>query len=194
MVEVLTIGHSTLAFDRFLALLRQAGVTAVADVRTSPFSRRYPHFNQDELREKLLLGSVAYAFLGKELGGRPTDSRLYSDGVADYEKMATTESFKNGLKRVVEDAKKHRIAIMFAERDPLNCHRCLLIARALAERGVAVRHILSDGAVATHGELQDRLLQLSGNSTDDLFATHAERLTGAYRDRVRKVAYAQLQR
>jgi uncharacterized protein (DUF488 family) len=191
MVEVLTIGHSTHAFDRFLALLRQAEVTAVADVRTSPFSRRFRHFNRDVLREKLLLGGIAYVFLGKELGGRPTDSRLYRDGIADYEKIATTETFKNGLERVIEDAKKHRIALMCAERDPLDCHRCLLVGRALAERGVAVRHILSDGAIATHGEVEDRLLQLSGHSTDDLFAAHAERLTRAYQDRARKAAYAQ---
>jgi uncharacterized protein (DUF488 family) len=148
---VLTIGHSTHAFDHFLSLLRRTGVTAIADVRTSPFSRRYPHFNRDELREKLLLDGIAYVFLGKELGGRPSDPNLYCDGVADYEKMATTESFKNGLKRVIEDAKKHRIALMCAERNPLECHRCLLVGRALAERGVAVRHILRDGAIASHG-------------------------------------------
>jgi len=63
----------------------------------------------------LFLDGIAYAFLGKELGGRPSDPSLYCNGVADYEKMATTESFKNGLKRVVEEARKHHIALMCAE-------------------------------------------------------------------------------
>ena len=145
------------------------------------------------MREKLLLERIAYVFLGKELGGRPTDSRLYCDGVADYERMATTESFKEGLRRVIENAKKHRIALMCAERDPLDCHRCLLVGRALAERGVVVSHILGDGVIASHGRIEDKLLELTGHSIGDLFATHADRFARAYRDRARKVAYSQSQ-
>jgi len=194
MPEVLTIGHSTHAFDRFLALLRHAGATTIADVRTSPFSRRCPHFNRDALSERLRLEGISYVFLGNELGGRPADPGLYCEGVADYEKMAATASFGQGLDRVVEGASTHRIALMCAERDPLDCHRCLLVARALAERGVGVRHILSDGAVAPHAEIEERLLQLCGHGAHDLFATRAERLASAYRDRARKVAYARQRR
>jgi len=72
--------------------------------------------------------------LPKELGGRPTEQSFYRDGVADYEKMAKATDFGKGLARIVEGAKKHRIAIMCSEQDPLDCHRCLLVARALAER------------------------------------------------------------
>jgi len=85
-LEVFTIGHSTLPYERFIALLRHAGVDAVADVRTSPFSRHFPQFNRDTLKSKLRLDGVSYVFLGRELGGRPRDQMLYCDGVADYEK------------------------------------------------------------------------------------------------------------
>src|SRR5579872_6567480 len=115
VVEVLTIGHSTLPYERFLALLRQASVTAVADVRTAPFSRHFPHFNSDVLRDELRHDNIAYVFLGKELGGRPKDKRFFCDGVADYEKMAETEEFERGLDRVIEGAKKYRIAMMCSE-------------------------------------------------------------------------------
>ena len=108
---------------------------AVADVRSSPYSRHSPHFSRDELRAELRSEGISYVFLGNELGGRPKDRRFYCEGVADYEKMAQTPEFKTGLDRVIEGARKYRIALMCSEHDPLDCHRCLLVGRALAQRG-----------------------------------------------------------
>jgi uncharacterized protein (DUF488 family) len=191
-LEVLTIGHSSHPYDRFLALLRMGGVTAVADVRTAPFSRHYPHFNKEQLREELRLDSIAYVFLGRELGGRPSNRTFYSDSIADYEKMATTEPFKKGLDRVIEGAKKYRIALVCSEHNPLDCHRCLLVGRGLSERGVRVTHILADGAAITQAETEKRLLELSGRSSDDLLMSWEQRLAAAYRDRARKIAFVEL--
>jgi len=174
-----------------LALPTRATFHAVADVRTSPYSRHYPHFSRDELREELRLDGISYVFLGKELGGRPIERRFYCDGVADYEKMARTAEFSNGLNRVAEGAKKYRIALMCSEHDPLDCHRCLLVGRALAERGVRVSHILSSGNIVSHTMIEEKLLELSGRGADDLFAPRADRLVAAYRDRARKVAFAE---
>ena len=192
-VEVLTIGHSTLSYERFFALLRQACVTAVADVRTAPFSRHFPHFNRDTLRNELRQDNVAYVFLGEELGGRPNSERFYCDGVADYEKMAETADFLRGLERVIEGAKKYRIAMMCSEHDPLDCHRCLLVGRALRERGIIVRHILGSGKIVDHQEIEDKLMQMSGKSDIDLFEPPARRLAAAYRDRSMKVAFSKRQ-
>ena len=193
-VEVLTIGHSTLPYERFLALLRQASITAVAEwVRTAPFSRHFPHFNRDALRDELRQDSIAYVFLGKELGGRPEDKRFFCDGVADYEKMAETEEFARGLDRVIEGAKKYRIAMMCSEHDPLDCHRCLLVGRALHERGVAVRHIMSGGQIVDHQQIEARLMEVSGKSDIDLFEPPTKRLAAAYRHRSIKVAYSERQ-
>lgn len=188
--ELFTIGHSTHSRERFLALLRSASVTAVADVRTSPYSRLHPHFNREELREALRLDGISYVFLGKELGGRPGERELYCEGVADYEKMAQASEFNAGIDRVIEGAGKYRIALMCAERDPLDCHRCLLVGRALARRGLRVSHILDGGEVATQDQIEDRLLALSGRNADDLFAPREERVAAAYRERARKVAFA----
>lgn len=189
--EVLTVGHSTHSWERFVALLLNSNVTAVADVRTYPYSRRYPQFNRDDLSEGLRLDRISYVFLGKELGGRPAERRLYCDGVADYEKMAQTTEFCKGIDRIVEGSRKHRIALMCSERDPLDCHRCLLVGRALAKRGIRVSHILGAGDVVSHAEIEDRLLKLSGGTTDDLFVPRAEQLSAAYRDRARKVAFVE---
>jgi uncharacterized protein (DUF488 family) len=192
-IAISTIGHSTHPYARFLLLLRQAGVTAIADVRTSPFSRHFPQFNRDTLRDELRRDGISYVFLGKELGGRPNNEKFFHDGVADYEKMATTEEFAKGLARVIDGAKKYHIALMCSEHDPMDCHRCLLVGRALAQQEIAVKHISSDGKYATQSEIEERLLELAGRNSDDFFAPREERLNVAYRDRARKVAFAEPQ-
>ena len=191
--EILTIGHSTHSWERFIALLRGANVKAIADVRSSPYSKHFPHFNRDELRDELQKNRISYVFLGKELGGRPSERSLYCEGVADYAKMAQTPEFNRGLDRVVEGAQTYRVALMCSEHDPLDCHRCLLVGRALAQRGVNVGHILSDGSIVSHHQIEDRLLELTGRKEDDLFAARSERLADAYRERARKVAFAERQ-
>lgn len=174
-----------------MSLLRGAGVTAIADVRSAPYSRQFPYFNRGKLREQLRSNGVSYVFLGKELGGRPSEGKFHCEGVADYERMAQAPEFSKALDRVIEGAKKHRIALMCSERDPLDCHRCLLLGRALARRGVRVGHILGDGSVVSHEQIEDRLLELAGRTEDDLFATRSDRLAAAYRERARRVAFAE---
>ena len=166
-------------------------MTAIADVRTAPYSRRNPQFNREALSEELRSNGFSYVFLGKELGGRPSQPRFYCNGVADYEKMAQTNEFNEGLDRVVNGMKKYRVALMCSERDPLDCHRCLLVGRALAQRGIRVRHILHEGKVVSHTVIEDALLKLSGRSTDDLFAPRSEQLAKAYRERAQKVAFVE---
>jgi uncharacterized protein (DUF488 family) len=191
--RVLTIGHSTLALETFLTMLDRAGVTALADVRSSPFSRRVPHFSRDQFRAALKERGVKYVFLGKELGGRPRASRLYFNGVADYEKMALEPDFLKGIDRVVSGAKKHTIALMCSEHNPLDCHRCLLVGRALSERHISLGHILNSGRLADQHEIEEKLLSLFGGATDDMFATREDRLAKAYRLRAKNVAYREPQ-
>src|SRR5262245_63866672 len=130
--------------------------------------------------------------LGRELGGRPQSQALYAGGVADYEKMASSPEFCRGLERLIEEAVRRSVAVMCSEADPLECHRCLLVGRALAGQGADVRHILATGAIATHAEVEDRLLSLEDLAEADLLARSREaRLAEAYRSRARKFAFAQ---
>ena len=189
-LDVLTIGHSNLPADRFLDLLKTAGVTAVADVRSVPFSRRFPWFSARALAERLQAHRIAYLALGDALGGRPRDSALYCDGVADYDAMAATATFRAGLDRAVDETRRHRLCLMCAEREPLDCHRCLLLARRLAERGLTLGHLLADGTIEPHAKTEERLLALgSGKAKEaDLFQDRSMRLADAYRRRARAVA------
>ena len=185
--DLLTIGHSNLSADRFMALLTSAGVTAVADVRSIPFSRWCPWFSAKALAQRLAGEGIAYIALGEQLGGRPRDPKLYRNGVADYEAMAARPEFVAGLERVVDEIARHRVCLLCAEREPLDCHRCLLVGRALAGRGLTLGHIRADGTIEPHAETEDRLLALAGDEAD-LFRGRAERLAHAYRRRAQAVA------
>jgi uncharacterized protein (DUF488 family) len=135
--DLLTIGHSNLPLERFLTLLKNAGVTAIADVRSVPFSRRFPWFSGKALAERLSRDNIAYMALGDALGGRPRDPALYCDGIADYQAMAATPAFRAGLDRVAEEARRQCLCLMCAEREPLDCHRCLLVSRFRSSQTLA---------------------------------------------------------
>ena len=153
-----------------MALLTGAGVTAIADVRSVPFSRWCPWFSAKALAERLAGERIAYIALGDALGGRPRDPMLYREGVADYEAMAARPEFAAGLARVMDATARRRVCLLCAEREPLDCHRCLLVGRALCERAT-----------------EERLLALAGDEAD-LFRDHADRLAHAYRRRAQAVA------
>lgn len=188
--DLFSIGHSTHSEERFRSLMEGAGVNAIADVRSSPYSRHFPQFSKSEFQAWMKEAGIAYSFLGRELGGRPDDPRLFQNGVADYEAMAKVPSFFEGLDRLLKGAQRYRIAMMCSEQDPLDCHRCLLVARRLAEKGVCTGHILATGEVVPHSMIEERLLQLEKQADEDLFATRIERLATAYRNRNLKVAFS----
>jgi uncharacterized protein (DUF488 family) len=184
--DLFTIGHSNHPIDRFVALLKDAGVTAIADVRSQPFSRRCPWFSARALNQRLEIEGIAYVPMGDALGGRPRDPRLCRDGVADYEAMAATPEFRAGIDRVVEGTQRLRVCLMCAEREPLDCHRCLLVAPALAARGLRIGHLLADGNIAPHEEVEKRLVTAAGG---DLFANDPASRAEAYRQRARSAAF-----
>ncbi len=191
--HLFSIGHSNLPAERFLTMLQAAGVTAIADVRSTPFSRFCPWFSQKPLAVSLAAVGIDYSMMGDALGGRPRDDSLYRDGVADYEAMAAAPEYMAGLDRLIAAAERSQLCVMCAEREPLDCHRCLLVARSLVERGLAVGHILHDGSVEAHAMTEQRLLVLDEKADPhscDLFATgQRQRLAAAYRRRARTVGF-----
>ena len=171
MAGVFTIGHSNHALADFLARLRQHAVTAVADVRSAPYSRFNPHFNREALSRELADVGFVYVYLGRELGGRSDDPACYRNGRIRYDRVAQTPRFQDGLRRLAQGMAEHRVALMCAEKEPLHCHRTLLVAQALHAAGTDVAHIHADGQLEKHAATMDRLLDLFGLRTeDDLFA------------------------
>lgn len=186
---VYTIGHSHHSAEQFLALLQQHQVTAIGDVRSSPYSRFCPQFNREALQATLRQQGIAYVFLGKELGARSDNDSCYLDRQVQYDLLARTDLFQEGLRRVLAGAQKYRIALMCAEKDPLTCHRTILVCRHLRERGVSIAHILEDGTLESHDAALGRLLAEEGMAAEDLFQTREEILAEAYQQRGQRIAY-----
>lgn len=179
-MSVFTIGHSTHALDSLVGLLRRHGVGEVADVRSTPYSRFNPQFNRDSLANSLVSHRIRYVFLGRELGGRPDDPACYENGRIRYDRVAATPVFQRGLDRVLQDAAARGVAIMCAEKEPLECHRTLLVAQALGARNVAVQHIRADGTLEDHAAAMDRLLVMHGDPPQgELFGQDGDRIQRA---------------
>ena len=166
---VFTVGHSNHSIERFEELLHTYGVTAVADVRSAPYSRFSPQFNKEDLAAWLRDAGIAYVFWGHELGGRSDDPSDYENGRVRYDRLAAKPTFESGIERVLHGASEKNIALLCAEKEPLDCHRTLLVARSLTGRGVGVEHILADGSLESHDQTMVRLLEMTGLKQTRLF-------------------------
>jgi uncharacterized protein (DUF488 family) len=187
---VYTIGHSVHSLDAFITLLQGAGVEGIADVRSTPFSRRLPHFNQNALRRVLSGNGIAYVPLGLQLGGRGNPHSVRdAQGRISYRSIADSPEFREGLQRVESGSARMRVALLCTERDPLQCHRGILVSRVLAARGAKVVHILADGATESHSDAELRLLELAGMLHPDLFQTEEEVLAAAYDAQEARIAH-----
>jgi uncharacterized protein (DUF488 family) len=150
-----TIGHSTHSLDGFLALLARHGIEALADIRRYPGSRKYPHFNRDNLASALPRSGVEYRWF-EALGGRRQGSSVSTRNLglrnesfrayADY--MASPE-FHEAVGRLLGLAGRKRTAYMCSEGLFWRCHR-RLVSDYLLARGIVVHHIMPDGELRPH--------------------------------------------
>ena len=188
---IFTIGHSNHPPPAFINLLAQHGVAEVADVRSAPYSRYAPHFNHNALRALLDDAGIDYAYLGGQLGGRPADRACYdAAGRVIYDRVAETDAFDDGIRRLIRNADECRIALLCTEKEPLECHRTLLVARNLAQQGVDVAHILADGRLETHADAISRLLAIHRlPPKGDLFRTRDDVIAEALQRQAHKFAY-----
>lgn len=186
---VLTIGHSNHSMVDFVELLQQHGVTAIADVRSMPYSRFNPQFNRDALDRSLKTHGIKHVFLGRELGARSEDPSCYENGRVQYQRLARTDLFQRGIQRVIRGANNYRIALMCAEKEPLECHRTILVSHTLAELGISIQHILADGRLESHEATMERLLDLLGLPQQDLFFSKDELIAQAMAKQEERIAY-----
>ena len=186
---VFTLGHSNHPQEYFIELLRRHSVTALADVRSVPYSRINPQFSREGLRKALEVAGIVYVFLGKELGARTDDPACYEAGKVRYDRLARTDSFQYGLARLREGATKYRLALMCAEREPLACHRTILIGKHLTQSGVDVQHIHADGRLEPHADTMTRLIHMLNMPEQDMFRSREDILEHAYRTQSARIAY-----
>jgi len=196
---IYTIGHSNYNRDYFMELLFKFKVNTIVDIRSVPFSKYVPHFNKDNIKSLLNNYGIHHVYMGEELGIiKDNNSLLSKDGYLDFEKVKETELFKNGIIRIRDGfSKGYTIAIMCTEKDPIDCHRSILIGRELHKQKYAIVHILTDGRTETHTQFEGRLLNMYFpiKMQQDLFSiiepseNEAEILNKAYMLRNRDIGY-----
>lgn len=184
-----TVGHSNRTIDEFTNVLKAHGITAVADVRSQPYSRMNPQFDREALAASLNAAGIAYVFLGRELGARSPDASCYKDGKVQFDRLARAPAFKEGLERVRLGMQQFSVALMCAEKEPLVCHRAILVAREFELQGVPIRHILTATDSEDHMRTNERLLHELGLDEGNLFAGKTELIAEAYRQQAHRIAY-----
>ncbi len=169
-------------------LLALHRIEAIADVRSEPYSRRFPHFSTGNLKPELEAAGIRYVFLGEELGARRKEKAGYAGDAVCFDRVAALPAFASGLARLREGTSRYRIALLCSEGDPLDCHRMVLVARH-ASRFANIFHILADGSLESHVQAEQRLLQRQARSEADLFLSSEERLVDAYTKRGVEIAW-----
>lgn len=162
MKNIYTIGHSVNTFEKFLKLLRKHKVNCIIDVRSTPFSKYAPQYNKENIKALLNKHGIYYIFMGEEFGARRKESELYNeDGLVDFEKVGKSALFENGVQRVNDGIEKgYNISFMCTEKDPISCHRCILVGREFHKIGYNVCNIMPNGDIQTQDNIEQRLLDM----------------------------------
>ena len=153
-LKIWTIGHSTRDIGQFMDLLKENEIHALADVRSFPGSRKFPHFGAESLSRSLAEAEIQYIPF-KQLGGRrrvqPGSPHTVwrNEAFRGYADYMETADFKKGIEELLRLARKRRTAIMCSEAVWWRCHRSM-IADYLKAAGVTVVHIIAPGKAVTH--------------------------------------------
>ena len=158
---IYTIGYTAFSIDEFIEVINSYGVNCVIDVRSSPFSAYYSDYNKDSLENVLKQHNILYRNYQKEFGARQTNPVFYSGDIVDFEKFIKSEQFMDGVSKVTKGIERgYTFALMCAEKDPINCHRSIMLGRGFSDCGFMVRHIISKTEYETQQEIEERLLEM----------------------------------
>jgi uncharacterized protein (DUF488 family) len=187
IMRAYTIGHSTHPIEKFIKLLKDAGIDTIVDVRSVPYSQYSPQYNRENIKVELQNNNINYIFMGDELGARHVEPEvLDGDGRVIFDKVRMLDSFKKGIKRVISGlGKGYSIALMCTEKNPFECHRFSLVSYALKKEGVSISHILEDGTLKENEELEQAFI----SKAPDLFKTKDQEIEEGYKKIESKVAF-----
>lgn len=161
MTRLLTVGHGTATQEQFAAMLRNAGVARIVDVRRFPGSRRHPQFGSDAMAAWLPEAGIRYRW-EQRLGGRRRVDRDESDAdrwwqveafraYAAHTRSAEFAEAMNDVLGFVEDrGDGGDTAVMCSESLWWRCHRRLISDAAVLLHGVEVLHLAHSGRLTQH--------------------------------------------
>jgi len=184
-----TIGYAAHTIESFIATLENFNITAIADVRSQPYSKFKPEFNRENLKIALINNRIEYVFLGANIGARIKAPECYKNGQVDYELISKHPLFQEGIDRLLKGMEKFSVALMCAEKDPINCHRTILICKHIKKYQIKINHIIDADTSENHAETEFRLMKLFHLEQPNLFMKDSDRLEEAYSRQEEKIAY-----
>lgn len=189
--NLFSIGYSGFSITEFVEVLHENQINAVADVRSVPFSKFKPEFNRDTLKSYLKEQQIQYVFLGDYCGARIDEPECYSNGKVDFNLVAKHPRFLKGIDRIEKGLKKYAIALMCAEKDPIKCHRMILVCRELRKKPFDIYHIISAKNVQSNNDAENRLMKAYNYDQSELFRDEGQQLIDAYNKQADKIAYVE---
>lgn len=159
---IYSIGYSGFSIKEFLETLKANKITLIVDVRSKPYSQYFPDFNKETLEKTLKSNGIYYRNYAKEFGARQEERHFYSkEGYLDFEIFVKSAYFQSGFEKLKQSmVQDYSFSLMCAEKDPINCHRTIMIARAFHEAGYEVIHLLPNNGVMTHEVIESRMLEM----------------------------------
>jgi uncharacterized protein (DUF488 family) len=171
---IYSIGHGNKKIEDFIAELKYFNIEYLLDIRSKPFSKWNPQFNQSALESELKNQEIAYVYVGDTLGGLPEDRSCYDiNGKVIYDLIRQKDFFIEGLKRLTTaNEKKIRVAIMCSESKPEECHRSKLIGQELLKNNISLNHIVSENRIKSQETVMNELT--NGKGIVDLFGNEMD--------------------
>jgi len=158
---IYTIGYSAFSINEFIETIKNFGISCVIDVRSSPFSNYYADYNKDTLERTLKEHNILYRNYANEFGARQTDPMFYSGDIVDFDKFIKSAQFLEGVSKVNKGIERgYSFVLMCAEKDPIKCHRSIMLGKGFSENGFDVKHIVSKTEIESQRELEERLLEM----------------------------------
>ena len=196
MASVFTIGYAAFNIDDFIEILKNNKISHLIDVRSNPMSEYFQDFNSFNLEPKLKQHNIIYENLALEFGARQENKEFFSEkGFVDFEKFTQSEQFRNGLIKIKNGLSQGtNFVLMCAEKDPINCHRSIMIAHAMQKEEIEVLHIMPDKLLQQQSKIDKRLLELyfSARNQLNLFTGNSdeqELIVQAYKKQNEKIGY-----
>lgn len=184
MAQIFTIGYTAFPNQNdFVAMLKKYNVPYVIDVRSYPIaSQFYAIYSKPTLEPLLKNHNIIYRNYAKEFGARQENREYFmEEGCLDFKRFTKSKEFLNGVEKIKKTLSlNYNLALMCAEKDPIDCHRTIMVSRALNLLGFDIKHILATGNLQTQKEIDFRLLKFYHLDESSLFQTKDELIDEAY--------------
>ena len=193
---IYTIGYSGFKIEDFVRILKNKKISVVIDVRSVPYSQFYSEYNKENLSKVLNVNNIYYRNYATEFGARQEDRKYYPEGYLDFNEFSKSEKFLSGFDRLKKSMQQnYSIVLMCSEKDPIKCHRTILVARAFYNAGYKVVHLLPEEKTMTQKDVEERLLDMYFPNREqiDMFAptpTLEEYIDAVYKIQNENIGYS----